>query len=43
MSDSNQEVFNEGEWSKDARADIFAVLAVVTLVVSSAVMWVASH
>lgn len=43
MSDSQQDVLNEGEWSKDAKADIFAVLAVLTLIVSAAVFFVSSQ
>lgn len=43
MSETQREILNEGEWSKDAKADISAVLAVLTLVVAAAVIWVSSQ
>lgn len=43
MSESQQEVFNEGEWSSDAKADISAVLAALTLIITAAVIWVSSQ
>ncbi len=43
MSESDQEMHNEGEWSSDATADIFASLAVILLAVSLAVYWVSQQ
>lgn len=41
MSDHAPETHNEGEWGEDALADILATLAIVTVLVVGAVIYVA--
>lgn len=41
MNDQGTETHNEGEWGPDAVADIIATLAVLTVLVAGAVVFVA--